>query len=558
VHRDSRIKRIVALGNTFRLPTLQKYLQQNLQTDVERLDSFHAGQPDDGRLAALLSDNIGSMAGAYGLALQAMGQGKIASSLLPVEIKRAKIWKEKVRWFGTAAAIFVAAAGVKYGTYYFHNAKYEANEGLRRQIDTAVREADGLDGKWAAIESSGEPDKIRIRNVNSLQTYRDTWADIWTDIARSLPAQNGADPAKLKATPRAERQQIFVDSINSTYYPDMAPILTAGDEQFKTLAQPSAGGGGNNIQSLNPGGAGGMYPRGPEMPRFGPSGIPGGPRFTAPLPPILGPSGSMPGMPAMPGGPGGEGGAAAPAGPTDRGYLITLQLTSPNRNAPALVDQMLVKDLLARVSLPNALKDQKNYYVARAMVVAAQQINSDETRKVMLRTSYDQKKAAQEAANQPNGNTAGGVPGYDPAAAFRNRAPMMPRGFGAGRIPDMSGRGRLTRPGGVEDTASLDQADREAFTDPLYPNELVLDDWQLTVVVAVVLDPKAPPADQNAAPGAPAQTAAAAPTEPGTAAPAAAEPTAAPAGGAAAEPRSEAPAAATTDDRRTASAASPR
>jgi len=260
--------------------------------------------------------------------------------------------------------------------------------------------------------------------------------------------------------------------------------------------------------------------------------------------------GPVPG--GLPGAPGGEGGAAV--GPTDRGYLITLQLTSPNRNAPALVDQMLVKDLLARVSQVNAFKEQKNYYVARAMVVAAQQINSDETRKVKLRTDYDQKKMAQEQANQPAGSSSG----YDPAAAFRNRAPVAPRGFGVGRVPDMSGRPRMTRPGGVEDTTTMDQADREAFTDPLYPTELVLDDWQLTVVVAVVLDPKAPPVDPNAAP---AQTASA-PGEAGggaTVVPTAAE-QAAPVGGAAAgEPRSAAPGAgAAVDDRRTASAVAPR
>src|SRR4029077_8994475 len=45
VHRDSRIKKVLALGGTFKLPGLQKYLQQNLQMDVERLDSLGAGAP---------------------------------------------------------------------------------------------------------------------------------------------------------------------------------------------------------------------------------------------------------------------------------------------------------------------------------------------------------------------------------------------------------------------------------------------------------------------------------------------------------------------------------
>src|SRR3954464_14747392 len=51
LHRESRIGKICALGGTFRLPGLQKYLQQNLQLDVERLDAFSVGAPDDGRLA---------------------------------------------------------------------------------------------------------------------------------------------------------------------------------------------------------------------------------------------------------------------------------------------------------------------------------------------------------------------------------------------------------------------------------------------------------------------------------------------------------------------------
>jgi type IV pilus assembly protein PilM len=507
VHRDSRIKRIVALGNTFRLPTLQKYLQQNLQIDVERLDSFHAGTPDDGRQAAVLSDNIGSMAGAYGLALQAMGQGKIGSSLLPVEIKRAKIWKEKTKLFATAAAICVAAVGVKYGMYAYHEARFDANASLQQRIDGTVREAESLDGKWAAIESSGEPDKIRIRNVSALQTYRDTWTNIWADIAKSLPAQNGQDPAKLKSIPRRDRQQIFIDSINSVYSASMGPLIKAGDEQFKTLAQPSAGGNGNlQVGGGGYGGAGGYGGsssyggygggRGPEMPRFTPpmpgvGGMPGGFR--------PGPSGVMPGMPSPDGmTPGTE------TGPVERGYLITLQVTSPNRQAPTLVDAALVRDLMQRVSLTNALKEGKNYYVARAMVVSALPISSDESRKAKLRQDYEQKRAAQEAALQnPNGTPGGG--GYDAPAAIRGRMPYQGRGT-VGR--SMDPRSRLTRPGGGEDLTTLTEADKEAFTDPLYKDqgEMVLDDWQLTVLIAVVLDTAAPPVDPNAPAATPTPT----------------------------------------------------
>src|SRR5207237_1574556 len=57
-HRDSRIKRILALGGTFRLPGLQKYLQQNLQVEVERLDNLGGGAPADSKLATGFNDNL--------------------------------------------------------------------------------------------------------------------------------------------------------------------------------------------------------------------------------------------------------------------------------------------------------------------------------------------------------------------------------------------------------------------------------------------------------------------------------------------------------------------
>ncbi|MDB5323912.1 MAG: pilM, partial [Phycisphaerales bacterium] len=336
VHRESRIKRIVALGNTFRLPTLQKYLQQNLQIDVERLDAFQAGAPADGRLAALLNDNIASMAGAYGLALQAMGQGKIGSSLLPQEIRKAKIWQEKTKWFATAAAVCVVAAGVKYGTYYFHNDQFDAKLPLQQQIDRTVSQADGFDRDWQTVESSGGPDKTKVSNINALQMYRDVWADLWYDITRALPAQNGDSPEKLKAIPRADRQQVFIESVNSQYLPDLGPSLKMDSDNFKMLAQPSAGPGGGQIQA------------------YAPAGGDRGGRFVGNVRSAYEDSGRGRVAPA-PAAQEGAGGTT-PAAPTDRGYLITLELTSPNKAAPTLVDNTLLKDLMERVSQTNAFK----------------------------------------------------------------------------------------------------------------------------------------------------------------------------------------------------------
>ena len=56
------------MGNTFKLPNLQKYIQQEMKLDVVRLEGFNKANVDP-KLAAGLSENVLSMASAYGLAL---------------------------------------------------------------------------------------------------------------------------------------------------------------------------------------------------------------------------------------------------------------------------------------------------------------------------------------------------------------------------------------------------------------------------------------------------------------------------------------------------------
>src|SRR3954454_7085100 len=128
VHRDSRIKRILAVGGTFKLPGLQKYLTQNLQLEVERLDTLGAGAPADPKQGAALQDNILSMVSAYGLALQAMGEGKITSSLLPARIRRERLWQEKTKFFAAAAALFVLGTGIGYGRYFLDSMTMEHSD----------------------------------------------------------------------------------------------------------------------------------------------------------------------------------------------------------------------------------------------------------------------------------------------------------------------------------------------------------------------------------------------------------------------------------------------
>jgi len=108
-HRETHIARVVGMGNAFKLPGLQKFLQQNLQIEVERLTSLkklvYAGDR-----AAEFGENVMSFPVAYGLALQGLDLAAVSSSLLPYEVRRTLLWRKKEPWFAASAGVLALSA----------------------------------------------------------------------------------------------------------------------------------------------------------------------------------------------------------------------------------------------------------------------------------------------------------------------------------------------------------------------------------------------------------------------------------------------------------------
>ncbi|MFO8013004.1 MAG: type IV pilus assembly protein PilM [Phycisphaerae bacterium] len=111
LHRDSRIERVVALGNAFRLPGLAKFLSQNLGVEVEKVEGLKSLGESEVTSAPMFRKNLLSFGVAYGLALQGVGVAKISTSLLPPEILSQKILKKKRPFFVAAGAALVLAVG---------------------------------------------------------------------------------------------------------------------------------------------------------------------------------------------------------------------------------------------------------------------------------------------------------------------------------------------------------------------------------------------------------------------------------------------------------------
>lgn len=180
VKRSARIAKVVGLGNGFKLAGLQKFLQQNLQYEVDRPDSFRALAGDSVVNAPMFAENLLSFAVPYGLGLQVLKLSRIRTNLLPPEISRARIIKRKKPWAVAAAAGLLAGymlstVGNAYTNGVVHTEEFADAE---KQAGDIGGQYNTLKGNYASEETRNETAKKKLegvitgrRDVHCLEIY---------------------------------------------------------------------------------------------------------------------------------------------------------------------------------------------------------------------------------------------------------------------------------------------------------------------------------------------------------------------------------------------------
>jgi type IV pilus assembly protein PilM len=240
-HRDSRLDVVVGMGNPFRLPNLQKYLQQELKMDVVRLDQFKRVNADS-KTAAALNDNILSLPAAYGLAIQGLGLAEIDTNLLPVEIARKMMWKSKQPWFIAATALIVlgvASLGAKYYSASGAFDKMEATD-THASNDAALNKFSAAKGNYTRLGDSVKASQDTAENFVKLAQYRALWPMLNLDILDSLPqahsqgAGAGAGPSSQPAP-----VTIVLTRIDPVFSSNLSAVSVTGGTTNAAAAAPA-------------------------------------------------------------------------------------------------------------------------------------------------------------------------------------------------------------------------------------------------------------------------------------------------------------------------------
>lgn len=245
INRSAKIRKVIGLGNGFKLPGLQKFLQQNLNQEVEKIDGFQQLDGEEVKASPQFQENLATFAVAYGLAVQGLGKGGLSTNLLPPEIERVRLIRAKKPWALAASALIMVGLGT-----LFLLGDYRALAKVTTpQFKSAVERANSVSARGNQYKTDYESAKsswtAKNDEGNSLiidQTNRALWPQFLKILGNYFPdpvRDYGLNENDPKDQAVIEKLQVHIDAIKPVYRTDLAAEwFDLLDPSFKRLMHP--------------------------------------------------------------------------------------------------------------------------------------------------------------------------------------------------------------------------------------------------------------------------------------------------------------------------------
>jgi len=251
-HKSSTIKQIIAMGNAMKLPGIRTFLARHFEEfgyDVGKLDSFSNLMGPLVVESPQFKENIQTYGACYGLAVQGLQQGKLATNLLPKEIALERMIRAKQPWaLAACAAVLVGLMISSIGFWRAYEAvapKYFST--AESQADAEVRLASQKKTDFKQNSDYLVSNQVvGSRLIKNLER-RWYWIELLKAVNLCLP-QNAATPeqisqyfaAQAPADPSAP--PATVPPVDPANPPAATPAVPAGNvPAVATTPAPPAG-----------------------------------------------------------------------------------------------------------------------------------------------------------------------------------------------------------------------------------------------------------------------------------------------------------------------------
>ncbi|MCA9155084.1 MAG: pilus assembly protein PilM [Planctomycetales bacterium] len=229
IDRKAKIRGIIVLGNTTKLPGLKQYLGKNLGYDVLPFEKFKrlSGEPIS---TPSFKDNSMSFGVCYGLCLQALEESSLTTNLVPREILTERLIRSKKPW--TVAGVALLLLAFLFNYFFIENVHkdtrqdvWESSLNKAKQVEQTVSTNKSTDGQKVSqlefVKTLGE-------QVAGNRDRRLTWLELLKAVNESLPHNPEFGPGHRYPNdyPYTKRPELYVDYVESKYFDDLSTYFT--------------------------------------------------------------------------------------------------------------------------------------------------------------------------------------------------------------------------------------------------------------------------------------------------------------------------------------------
>jgi len=220
IERAAKIGRIVALGNAMKLPGLRKYLSQSLGFQVDRVEGYRGLVGPQVLTAPAFKDNELCFGVCYGLALQGLGKAGLRTNLLPKEIVRDRLIRQKKPWAVAAAAVLLLACSISFASFSLalgtvDRKRFERAESRAAQVaaDANRYQADA-DENQEQFQATDQIGKHLVDNVER----RILWLELLKVLNECLPRdEDGKRPEQID-----QRNELHITNLECQWVDDLS------------------------------------------------------------------------------------------------------------------------------------------------------------------------------------------------------------------------------------------------------------------------------------------------------------------------------------------------
>jgi len=209
--KTAKIGRVIALGNTMKLPGLRRYLAQHLGHEVEKIGEIKTLTNSTVTQSSAFKDNILTFGVSYGLALQGISKASIATNLVPKELVLNRTINRKKPWAIAAALLLAIACLANFLILWASWNKVRINDDSQwkaaiKRSQSVVASADQLRTRHNKEKQSYESAKLSGEKRLAVFDSKTDYLDLCEAIYQCLPdgSNRYVEPAKKNSTPQTD------------------------------------------------------------------------------------------------------------------------------------------------------------------------------------------------------------------------------------------------------------------------------------------------------------------------------------------------------------------